>query len=90
VRLKNAGIAQATLMAAFMNDAEIAAYDQDSVVDGSRSTNMTKVTLLGSGASVTINIYIDQGYASVSSRTVVNVKIHCASGAEYVRPIELV
>jgi FlaG/FlaF family flagellin (archaellin) len=90
VRLKNAGTAQATLMAVFINDAEIAAYDQDSVVDGSTSTNMTKATPLGSGASAIINIYIDQGYASLSSRTVVNVKIHCAGGAEYVRPIELV
>lgn len=90
LRLKNAGTAHATLTGAFINDEEIAAYDQDSVVDGSTSTNMTKSTPLGSGASVTINIYIDQGYASLSSRTVVNVKIHCAGGAEYIKPIELV
>jgi FlaG/FlaF family flagellin (archaellin) len=90
LRLKNAGTAQATLTGAFINDEEIAAYDQDSVVDGSTSTNMTKSTPLPSGASVTINIYIDQGYASLSSRTVVNVKIHCAGGAEYIKPIELV
>jgi FlaG/FlaF family flagellin (archaellin) len=90
LRLKNAGTAQATLMGAFINDVEIAAYDQDSVVDGSTSTNMTKSTPLSSGASVTINVYIDQGYASLSSRTVVNVKIHCAGGAEYIKSIELV
>ena len=90
LRLKNAGTAQATLTGAFINDEEIVAYDQDSVVDGSTSTNMTKSTPLSSGASVTINIYIDQGYASLSSRTVVNVKIHCAGGAEYIKPIELV
>jgi hypothetical protein len=90
LRLKNAGTAQATLTGAFINDEEIAAYDQDSVIAGSTSANMTKSTPLGSGASVTINIYIDQGYASLSSRTVVNVMIHCAGGAEYIKPIELV
>jgi len=90
LRLKNAGTAQAILMGVFINEAEIAAYDQDSVVDGSTSTNMTKSTPLPSGARVTINIYIDQGYAKLSSRTVVNVMIHCAGGAEYVRLIELI
>lgn len=90
LRLKNAGTAQATLTGAFINDMEVATYDQDSVVEGSTSTNMTASTPLKSGDSITINVYIDQGYASLSSRTVVNVMIHCAGGAEYIMPIELI
>jgi hypothetical protein len=50
---------------------------------------MTTSTTLTSGASITVNIYIDQGYASLSTRTVVNIMIRCAGGAEYFKPIEL-
>ena len=90
LRLENTGTARSTLMGAFINDVEVENYGQDSVAAGSTSTNMTTSTSLESGASVTINIYIDQGYATLSPRTVVNIKIHCAGGAEYIKPIELV
>ncbi len=90
LKLKNSGTATAALLGAYINDEEIASYDQDSVVDGSTSTNMTTSTPLPSGASVTINVYIDQGYESLSSHTVVNVKIRCAGGAEYFKSIELI
>ncbi len=90
LRLKNAGTAQATLTGVFINEMEVAAYDLDSVIEGYTSTNMTTSMPLKSGESITVNVYIDQGYASLSSRTVVNVMIHCAGGAEYVMPIKLI
>jgi FlaG/FlaF family flagellin (archaellin) len=90
MKLKNAGTATATLTCGFINDVEIDKYTMDSVAAGSTSTNMTTSTSLGSGARVTINIYIDEGYASLSSRTTVNIKIHCAGGMEIIKPIELI
>jgi FlaG/FlaF family flagellin (archaellin) len=90
VKLKNTGTAKATLISGFINDVEIATYYQDSVVASSASTNMSTSTSLNSGASIKINIYLDEGYASLSSRTTVNIKIHCAGGREYIIPIELV
>lgn len=90
MKLKNAGTATATLTSGFINDVEIENYTMDSVAAGSTSTNMTTSTSLGSGASVTINIYIDQGYASLSPLTTVNIKIHCTGGMEIIKPIELI
>jgi FlaG/FlaF family flagellin (archaellin) len=89
LKLKNAGSSSSTLVSAFINDDEIQTYGQDSPSSGSTSTNMTTSTTLTSGASTTVNAYIDQGYATLSTRTIVNVRIHCAGGAEYVKPIEL-
>jgi FlaG/FlaF family flagellin (archaellin) len=80
LKLKNAGSS---------SDDEILNYGLDTVSPGSTSTNMTASTTLTSGASTTVNIYIDQGYATLSTRTVINVRIHCAGGAEYIKSIEL-
>ncbi len=90
LKLKNAGTATATLTCGFINDVEIENYAMDSVAASSTSTNMTTSTSLTSGASVTINIYIDQGYASLSPLTTVNIIIHCAGGMEIIKPIELI
>jgi FlaG/FlaF family flagellin (archaellin) len=89
LKLKNAGSSSSTLVTAFINDDEILNYGLDTVSPGSTSTNMTASTTLTSGASTTVNIYIDQGYATLSTRTVINVRIHCAGGAEYIKSIEL-
>ncbi len=89
LRLKNAGPATSTLDSAFINDDEVQTYGQDTVTPGSTSTNMTTSTTLTSGATTTVNIYIDHGHASLSTRTTVNVMIHCAGGAQYIKPIEL-
>ena len=90
MRLKNSGTATATLTSAFINDVEVGNYTMDSVALGSTSTNMTTATTIASGASAKVNVYIDQGYASLSSRTTVEVKIHCAGGMDLIKPIELV
>lgn len=90
LKLKNTGAATATLEAVSVNDVEVADYDLDSVDVNSTSTNMTASTPLESGASVTINVYIDQGYTSLSAGTMVNVKIHYADGMECIMTIELI
>lgn len=90
LKLKNTGTATTTLEGVSINDVEVENYDLDSRVINSTSTNMTAPTPLESGASVTINVYIDQGYGSLSARTMVNVKIHCSDGMECIRTIELI
>ncbi len=92
LKLKNTGTAQATLISAFINDVEIENYNATAVVTGQTSTNMTdtSTTSVTSGASIIINIYIDQGYLSLSSGTAVNIMIHSAGGMDYIELIELI
>ena len=89
LKLKNTGTATTSLEGVSINDVEVEYYDLDSAVVNSTSTNMTASTSLESGTSVTINVYIDQGYASLSADTMVNVKIHCGDGMECIKTIEL-
>lgn len=89
LRLKNTGTATAMLEGVSLNDEEVDYYDLDSAVVNSASTNMTASTPLESGVSVTINVYIDQGYSSLSADTMVNVKIHCSDGLVCIKTIEL-
>jgi hypothetical protein len=92
LKLKNTGTAAATLISAFINDVEIVTYSTDAVVAGTTSTNMTdtSTTSIDSGASILVNIYIDQGYLSLSSGTAVNIMIHSAGGMDYIELIELI
>ena len=90
MKLKNTGTAAATLTSAFINDVEIVTYNQDSVSANSTSTNMTTTTSITSGDEITFNVYIDQGYATLSAGTTVNIKIHSAGGMDYIKLVELV
>ena len=90
LKLKNTGTATATLNSAFINDVEIAHYNLNLASPSSTSTNMTTSTQILSGASKSVNIYVDNGYASLSSGTTVNLKIHSAGGMDYIKLIELV
>ena len=92
LKLKNTGTAAATLISAFINDVEVQNYDNDAVLTNQTSTSMsdTSTTSIDSGAALTINMYIDQGYLSLSSGTAVNIKIHSAGGMDYIELIELI
>jgi len=91
VKLKNTGTAPATFVAAFISDVEVQNYDNDAVVAGQTSTNMTVTTTsIESGQTLAINFYIDLGYLSLSSGTTINIKIHSAGGMDYVKLVELV
>ena len=89
LKTKNTGTTTANLINAFINEAEIQNYDVDGVVAGETSTNMTTSTTISSGASVVINVYISQGYLSLSSGTTVNVMLHSTSGIDYPILIQL-
>ena len=91
MKLKNTGTATASLIAAFVNDAEVENYGQTSVVANSTSTDMTTTTTtIDSGETMTLLFYIDLGYKSLSSGTTVNLKIHSAGGMDYIKLVELV
>ena len=91
MKLKNTGTATATFNAAFINDVEVVNYGQDTFAADSTSTNMTTTTTtIDSGQSMTVNFYVELGYASLSSGTTVNIKIHSAGGMDYIKLVELV
>ncbi len=91
LKLKNSGTATSTLNSLFINDIEAATYGQDSA-SGTNviATNMTTSETIVSGATTIVNIYVDLGYASLSSGTTTNIKVHSAGGMDYIKLIELV
>jgi len=91
LKLKNSGTATSTLNSVFINDIEATTYGQDwASLSGVVATNMTTTTSITSGANAMINIYVDLGYATLSSGTTVNIKVHSAGGMDYIKLIELV
>ena len=91
LKLKNSGTATSTLNSVFINDIEATTYGQDyASLSDEIATNMTTSTTITSGANALVNIYIDLGYASLSSGTTVNIKVHSAGGMDYIKLIELV
>ena len=90
LKMKNTGTAAATMISCFINEVEVVAYDVSSTADDETATNMTTTTMIESGASHMVKIYIGGSYASLSSGTAVNIKIHSAGGMYYIELIELI
>ncbi len=88
--MKNNGPSSSTLMEAFVNNAEAQNYGIDAAVAGETSTNMTSSTLIMSGASIMVNVYISQGYGTLSPGTSVNIRLHSTSGYDYLSMDSLV
>jgi len=95
MKLKNTGTATATLLSVFINDVEVDLYDQTGAVSGAWATSVnvtTANTVLTSGQTLPVSIWIDSGKSGVtlSSGTTVNIKIHSAGGMDYIKLVELV
>ncbi len=105
LKLKNSGTATATLIGVFINDIEINNYTLATPGAAEATTDMGLTVTLASGASTTIDIYVDgQGDAgegsppvagtdywqSVTSGTTINIKVHSAGGMDYIKLLELV
>lgn len=101
LELKNTGSATATMIRVFLNDVPLNAtsatdhgYDLADypALPDMVGTSIDDVagTLLKSGESVTVNLWIRSGYASLSSGTTTNIKIHSAGGMDYIKLVELV
>ncbi len=90
MKIKNTGTAASTLISAFINEVEVENYGTDNVMTDATSANMTATTSIESGDNIIINFYIDLGYATLSSGTTVNIKIHSAGGMDYIKLVELI
>ena len=106
MELKNTGSATSTIIRCFINDVPLnstaGGYDPtfnatDAFADDKRvvvTFDDTTGMVLASGTQATIQIYIAApptfGFASLTSGTTVNVKLHSAGGMDYIKLIELV
>ena len=96
--IKNSGSADATISMVFLNDipCETANYGESEAPAGSWGTDIppTGVTLQA-GESATQHVYIDNPcnnvpeLANLSAGTTVNIKLHSASGMDYIKLIKL-
>ena len=91
--LKNTGTRDATLISAFINEVEVDSYGVTTYTgtESNWATSMTETTYLTSGASTTVNFYIDpdKADASLSSGTTINIKIHSSGGMDYPKLVGL-
>jgi len=101
LNLKNSGTADATLNAVFINDKplnETTGYDAITFPDGTADRVVTDIaadgTTVQSGDSIIVQIWIwnsgTNGYATLSSGTTINIKLHSAGGMDYIKLIELI
>jgi flagellin-like protein len=94
VTLKNSGSAAATMMGVFINDVEVSSYGATIPANEATTitTDLTTATAwtLASGQSDSFNVWIGENYASLSSGTTINLKIHSAGGMDYIKLVDLV
>ena len=93
IKVKNSGSRAATLTNIFVNDAEVSAYNQSAPVAAvaTITTDMPLTTpfSIESGASNTVKVWVGESYGSLSSGTTVNIKLHSASGMDYIKLVQL-
>ena len=92
LELKNTGSATSTITHVFVNDKPVALVTPyvDEFSAGIIRTSVEEVgLLLEAGESKDMCILIDDAYATLSSGTTVNVKLHSAGGMDYIKLIRL-
>jgi D-aminopeptidase len=94
ITLKNMGTASATHTNVYVNDVEVSDYGANAPVAGVNTITTSLVTATptykASGETSTLTIWVGSNYATLSSGTTVNIKIHSAGGRDYIKLIELV
>jgi len=94
IKLKNIGTRDTALTSVFINEEEVDEYSQVDagyVFNDKWATNMTQSEAIHSGESICVLVYIDPHRAgsSLTSRTMISVKIHTLRGTGYLKVIEL-
>ncbi len=94
IKLKNVGTRETTLTHLFINDDEVDDYDQADagyVFVDRWATNMTQREVIPCGTTICVLVFIDPDRAgsSLSSRTLISLKLHTLNGAEYLKTLEL-
>ena len=95
VSLKNSGTKAATLTHVFVNDGEatyaIAFVAGDGITAALDTTTAGDPLHIESGAPGTITVWIEDVVGvTLSSGTTINIKIHSASGMDYIKLVQLV
>ena len=96
MEIKNTGSAASTLLRCFINEVPVPQgnYGASAFMnstDGDIAVSFPYAgTTIDSGESMNIQVYIDETYASLSSGTTINVKIHSAGGMDYIKLVKLV
>jgi hypothetical protein len=92
--LKNTGTRDVTLISAFINEVEVDRYGVTTFTpasDDDWATSMSTTTYITSGNSTAVFFYIDpdKAGASLTSGTMVNLKIYSSGGIDYPKLIQL-
>ena len=94
MEIKNTGSAASTLLRCFINEVPVPVGNYGAVAFPGGNTTAVSFPYTGetidSGESMNIQVYIDETYASLSSGTTINVKIHSAGGMDYIKLVKLV
>ena len=94
IDLKNSGTKAATLSNVFVNDVEteyLDTFSPDKITAQLDTTVIGDPLYIESGVTDMVTIWIAPGsyYVPLSSGTTVNIKIHSASGMDYIRLVQL-
>jgi flagellin-like protein len=89
--LKNTGTMDVTLISLFINEDEVDNYGVTVPYsfNDDWATNMTNMQVIRSGESLVINVFIDHDRSTLSSGTMVNLRVHSASGMDFPKAVEL-
>jgi hypothetical protein len=95
VIIKNTGTVDVTFISIFINEIQVDDYDQADTgytYADVWATNMTNTETVTKGATIVVMIYIDPDKASstLSSGTMVNIKLHSAGGNDFPKLIQLI
>ena len=94
MEIKNTGSAASTLLRCFVNEVPVESDNYNATAFPSSDETAVSFpyagTTIDSGESMNIQVYVDEGYASLSSGTTINVKIHSAGGMDYIKLVKLV
>ncbi len=99
IELKNTGTATATLTSVFINDIPVTTYGMTEPGDTtppSIGTDLTGTSIpltdglpITSGSVDTVYVYIGPTYGTLSPGTTINIKLHSASGMDYIKLVKL-
>jgi flagellin-like protein len=95
IELKNSGSAASTITHLFVNDVAVTLADPLSIPATFAGTDTIVTDLTTDGLSIpagdtaSITMWIDLGYAYLSSGTTINIKLHSAGGMDYIKLVRL-
>ena len=93
LELKNTGSVTSKMIRAFVNDVSIneANYGSSGMVADNISTDLQYLgTIIESGQTVTVHVWISKNYINLTSGTTINIKLHSEAGGDYIKLVELV